>query len=92
MNILLSDFNAKVGREVKPTIRIKNSHEISNDNGVRVVNFTTPRILAVDSTALPYRNIHKYTWTSPERKTHNQINHILIDRRWHSSILDVQFF
>jgi exonuclease III len=35
MNILLGDFNAKVGREniFKPTIGIKSSHEISNDNG-----------------------------------------------------------
>jgi len=38
----------------------------------------------------PHRNIHKYTWTYPEAKTHNQIDHILINRRWHSSILDVQ--
>jgi uncharacterized protein YPO0396 len=41
---------------------------------------------------LPNRNIHKYTWTSPDGKTHNQIDHILIDRRWHSSILDVRSF
>jgi len=40
----------------------------------------------------PYRNIHKYTWTSPDGKTHNQIDHILIDRRRYSSILDVQSF
>jgi hypothetical protein len=41
---------------------------------------------------LPHRNIHKYTSTSPDGKTHNQTDHILIDRRWHSSILDVRSF
>jgi len=32
-------------------------------------------------------------WQVPlQQKTHNQIYHILIDRRWHSSILDVRSF
>jgi hypothetical protein len=32
---------------------------------------------------LPQWNIRKCTWTFPDRKTHNQIDYILIDRRWH---------
>jgi len=35
-----------------------------------------------------HRNTHKYTWTFPDGKIHKQIDHILIDRRWHASILD----
>jgi len=41
---------------------------------------------------VPRRNILEYTWTSPDGKTHNQIAHILIDWRWHSSVLDVGSF
>jgi hypothetical protein len=40
----------------------------------------------------PHRNNHKYTWTSPDGKTHNQIDHILVDKRRHSNVLDVQTF
>jgi hypothetical protein len=94
MKIIFSDFNVKVGREniFKPTIGNESLHEISNDNGVRVVNFATSKNLAVKSTMFPLRKIHKYTWTSPEGNTHNQIDHILTDRRRYSSILDVRSF
>jgi len=67
-------------------------HQDSNDNGVRIVNFATSKNLVVKSMMFLHRNIHKYTWTSPDGKTHNKTDHILIDRRWHSSILDVQSF
>jgi endonuclease/exonuclease/phosphatase family metal-dependent hydrolase len=40
----------------------------------------------------PHHNIHKYTWTSPDRKTHNEIDHILADRRRHSNVVDVGSF
>jgi len=76
----------------KPTIRDESLHQDISDNGVRIVNFATSKNLVVKSTMFPHRDIHKYTWTSPDGKTHNQIDHILIDRRWHSSVLDVQSF
>jgi hypothetical protein len=45
-------ITAKVGREdiFKPTIGNESSHEISNDNGVRVVNFATSKNLVVKGT------------------------------------------
>jgi hypothetical protein len=81
MKILL-DFNAEVGREdiFKPTVRNESLHEISIDNGVRLVNFATFNNLRVKSMMFPHHNIHKYTWTSPDGKTH---------RQRHSNILDV---
>jgi endonuclease/exonuclease/phosphatase family metal-dependent hydrolase len=92
--ILLGDFNAKVGREdvFKPTIGNESLHEISNDNGVRLVNLATSKNIRVKSMMFPHFNIHKYTSTSPDGKTHNQINHILVDRRRHSNVLDVRSF
>jgi hypothetical protein len=83
MKILLGDFSAKIGRDsiFKPTVGNESLHKISNDNGVRVVNFAASKNLIVKSKMFPHRNIHKFTWTSPDGRTHNQIDHILIDTR-----------
>jgi hypothetical protein len=63
MNIVLGDFNAKVGREdiFKPTIGNDSLHETIYDNGVRIVNFATSKNLTVKSTMFLHRNIHKIT-------------------------------
>jgi hypothetical protein len=65
-------------------------HEINNANGDRVVNFAPSKNLIVRSTMFSHHNIHKFTWTPPDGKAHNIIDHIVIDRRWHSSILDAE--
>jgi len=39
-----------------------------------------------------HRNILKYTWTSPDGKDYNRIDHILIDKRGNLSILDYEVF
>ena len=89
MKILFGDFNAKVGREnvFNPTT--------GNESYIRIVMIMVLnsklchiKNLVVKGTMFLRRNIHKYTWTSPDGKTHNQIDHVLIDRRWHSNITD----
>jgi hypothetical protein len=66
MEILLGDFNAKVGRGYifnifKLTIGNESLHETINDSGIGVVK--------KKSTMFPHFKIHKYIWTSPDRKT-----------------------
>jgi hypothetical protein len=83
IKILLGHFNAKVDREdiFKPTIGNESLHEISNDNGVRLINFATSKNLRVKSTMFSHHNIHTYIWMSPDGKTHNQVDHILVDSK-----------
>jgi endonuclease/exonuclease/phosphatase family metal-dependent hydrolase len=94
MKILKGDFNAKGGREdiFKPIIGNESLHEVSNDNGVRVVNFAISKNLIAKSLTFPHRDIHKHTWTSSDGVIHNQIDHVLIDKRRHSNTLDVCSF
>ncbi|PNF41609.1 hypothetical protein B7P43_G10463 [Cryptotermes secundus] len=93
MKILLGDFKAKVGKTFSSQqLGMRVCMKLVMIMELRVVNFATSKNLTVKSTMFPHRNIHKFTWTSPDGKIHNQIDHILIDRRRHSSILDVRSF
>jgi hypothetical protein len=69
MKVLLGDFSAKVCRKAifKPTVGSKILHEINNDNGVRVLNFTTSINLIDQSTMFSHHNI-------------NLLAHFLVDR------------
>jgi len=40
------------------TVWNESLHQDSNDNGVRIVNFTTSKSLHVKSTMFLYRNLH----------------------------------
>jgi len=94
IKIMLGDVNAKIGKELMfvPTIGLESVHEESNDNGQRIISFAVSRSSVVSSTAFPYKNIQKYTWKSPDRQTMNQIDHVLIAKRFRSSITDVRSY
>jgi len=68
----LLDFNTKVGTEhiLKPTIRSKSLHEISNDNGVRIENFIRLQVTkSVQSIVFAHRNTPIHTGTSDGKTT-----------------------
>jgi hypothetical protein len=92
MKFLLGNFNSKFGREdiFQPRIWNECLHQDSNDNGVRIVNTVTSKIWLRARCSLA--KILIYTWICSDVKTHNQIDQMLIDRRWLPSILSVRSF
>jgi len=65
-------------------------HLNTNNNGQRLVDFAAAKNMAVTTTCSPHKEIHTQTWSSPDGKTKNKIDHILIDKRKASSMLDVK--
>jgi hypothetical protein len=47
-----------------------------------MVNFPQGRDLAVMGTRYQCENIRKVTWQSPDKNICNQLDHILVDRRY----------
>jgi len=90
--MIIGDMNAKVGREhmYRPVIGPNSLQEISNGNRTRLVNFAHSKNCIISSTYFPRKNIHKFTWKSPDGRTYNQIDHILINRRFSGCMRNVK--
>ena len=74
----------------RPTIGKYSLHNENNDNGVRLISFTTSKNLVVKRKMFQIKDIHKFSWTSPDDTMRNQIDNVLIDRRRHTRIIDVR--
>jgi hypothetical protein len=61
----------------------------TNDNGYRLIQFATLNKMVIGSTMFQHKNIHKPTWTSPDRSFESQIDHMVIDARHMSELLNV---
>jgi hypothetical protein len=86
--------NAKVGKEhmYRPVIGPNSLHEISYRNGTKLINFAQSMNCIISSTYFPRKNIHKLTWKSTDGRTFNQIDHILIDRKFKGCIRNVRTY
>ena len=67
-------------------------HSTTNDNGLRLINFAAARGMAICSTYFARRNIRKHTWRQPNGETCSQIDHVLVDGRHFSDVIDVRTF
>jgi endonuclease/exonuclease/phosphatase family metal-dependent hydrolase len=89
--ILLGDFNAEIGKEHsnKGVAGRHTLHDITSESGEKFVQLAIAHNQEKSRTKFQNRRIHKGTWKVPSQDICNQIDHILINKRRASTIIDV---
>lgn len=81
-SMMIGDMNAKVCSDNTNSEEAFHSCGNINDNGERLVNFCLNNSCVIDGTIFTHRDIHKLTWRSPDSYTVNQIDHVVINKKW----------
>ena len=94
VKLVIGDANAQVGREefFRLVIGKESLNSTTNDNGLRLINFTAARGMAICSTYFARRNIRKHTWRHPNGETCSQIDHVLVDGQHFFDVIGVRTF
>ncbi|KAJ8365382.1 hypothetical protein SKAU_G00142130 [Synaphobranchus kaupii] len=61
-----------------------------NNNDERLATFCVTNKLVIGGSLFPHKDIHKLTWCSPNARDKNQIDHLMINAKWRSSLRDVK--
>jgi hypothetical protein len=92
IKIIVEDVNAHIGKEDadQGTTGVHSLHKETNDNGQQVIDFAASKNMTFGSTFFPHKEIYKQTRISPNGMTSYQIDHILIERRWSTNIMNIR--
>jgi len=66
LRILLGDWNAKLGQEIRygSCIKTHSLHTVTNDNGSKLIDFGVDKGLIVKCTMFSREDIYNYMWVS----------------------------
>ena len=84
--VIMGDWNAKVGSTTTSGITGKFGLGVRNEAGDRLVEFCQNNSMFVANTFFQQPKRRLYTWTSPGGQYRNQIDYVLCNQRWRSSI------
>ncbi|KAK3090899.1 hypothetical protein FSP39_015581 [Pinctada imbricata] len=90
--LIIGDFNAKVGRNNEGHESAMGKHGIGerNDNGERLLDMFEISNLVITGTIFPHKQRHKISWISPDGKTENQVDHVIVSKQHRTLILDTR--
>lgn len=87
--LIIGDFNSKVGTSHDSCItEILGKYGLGdrNERGERFIQFALENSLSIMNTMFKQHPRRLSTWTSPDKKYKNQIDYVLIRKRWRSFI------
>ena len=92
MFVVMGGLNAKVGNNNTNSEEImgKFGVVVMNDNGERLCDFCSTNGFIITGTIFPHKDIHKLTWRSPDGRTVNQIDRVLVNGNMRTSISDTR--
>ena len=87
LNVIMGDFNSKVGNETSGKTIGPFGLGKRNERGDRFIQG-----LAVMNTWFDVHPRHRYTWVSPGDRARNQIDYILFSKRYRSAVSKVKTY
>lgn len=92
MIIVMGDLNAKVGADNESREEIMGKQGVGdmNENGERLCDLCAFNGLVITGTLFHHKTIHKTTWKSPDGRTTNQIDHVMVNKTMRSSVLNTR--
>lgn len=92
--IIMGDFNAKIGTTTNDdhlrTMISQYGIGTRNVRGERLLQFCIDNNFTIANSLFKQHIRRLYTWTSPDQRTKNQIDYIMIRSRWRTSILSTK--
>ena len=88
----MGDFNVILGNEKVPCVTGAHGTGIRNNSGQRLLEFCSANDLLVTNTGFRHHLRRKTTWISPNGRTKNEIDYIMIRSRFKSSALNCRAY
>ena len=87
--IVQEDWNAKVGEDAHKNWKStcgRFCNPTTNERGLRLLEFASSNDLVLTNTFGAHKASRRWTWHSPNGEHHNQIDYIMVKRRFKTSV------
>ena len=92
VNIVMGDWNAKVGKECDGEMVGSFGLGKRNEKGERLIEFAKKKKLCIANTWFKQHKRRLFTWKSPDGTTKNQIDYIMVPTRFRNSVISTKTY